>query len=117
MPNFMWGDKDLIVSDGTYIPPHATVDLEEIEVIKGLDNTTPNSVLQQGGRNRIEASFQGLLFSFEELNAFYDDDIAKTERTFTDPYGLSLNMIIKEFAIGKWKHNQEFEYTIKLLEA
>lgn len=118
MSNFTWGSKDLSVIDGTYYPPHAKGNIEEIELIPSADNTLPNSILQMGGRSRIETpAFGILLYSFDEVNAFFDDDLAKTVKVFTDPYGLNMSGIIKEFKIGNWKHDQVFECSLIIMEA
>jgi len=117
MNNFTWGATDLNVIDGSYIPPHKKVNIEEIKTIPALDNLLPNSILQMGGRDRIEVTLQGIVYNFAEMNALSDDDVSKTIRTFTDAYGLSLSMIIKEFKLGNWKHGQVFEYTLTLMEA
>lgn len=118
MSNFTWGNTDLNVIDGTYYPPHAKANIEEIELLPSADNTLPNSVLQMGGRSRIETpAFGILLYSFDEVNAFFADDLAKTVKTFTDPYGLSMSGIIKEFEISSWRHGQVFECKIIIMEA
>lgn len=118
MSSFKWGDTDLMVIDGTYYPPHAKANIEEIELIPSLDISKPNSVLQMGGRSRIETpAFTILLYSFDEINAFQADDLAKTVRTFTDPYGLSMSGIIKDFKITSWRHGQVFECSIVIMEA
>jgi len=118
MNNFTWGSTDLSVIDGSYYPPHAKANIEEIELIPAADNTLPNSVLQQGGRGRIETpAFIVLLYNFEQLNALFADDLSKVVRIFTDPYGLSMSAIIKEAEISNWRHDQVFEVKLIIMEA
>jgi hypothetical protein len=118
MSSFKWGDTDLMVINGSYYPPHAKANIEVIELIPSLDNTTPNSVLQMGGRSRIETpAFTILVYTFDELNALFADDLNKTVRTFTDPYGLTMQAILKDVEPINWRYDQVYEVKIVVMEA
>jgi len=117
MAAFTWGNKDLDVLDGSYLPPHKKADLNEMRLIPSQDNTMPNSILQQGGRERVSVNFKIIVYDFEELNILQTDDLTKEIKLFTDAYGLSMDMIMQEFKIDTWRHGQIFECSVSLLEA
>lgn len=117
MAAFKWGSKYLDVIDGSYLPPHKKADMNEIRLIPSQDNTMPNSILQMAGRERVPVKFDIIVYDFEELNALMADDLTKEVKTFTDAYGLSMEMIMQEFAVKDWRHGQIFECSVSLLEA
>lgn len=115
---FKWGETDLDVVEGTYIPPHKRTEILEFAVVPGDDLSVPASFLQQSGRGRLVGSLSGIAYSWEGVAGFKSDDLTKTVRTFTDPYGLEMQAIIQEYRTTGFRHGDEIiEYSLVVMEA
>jgi len=111
---YLWGSTVLKITPGTYKPPHSENGLVVIEILP--DGTTnPASVIQQAGRSRAVANFDGFTRSYADYKALHDDYIALTERTFADG-NESLTMIISELSPATMVINGKWEYSITLME-
>lgn len=109
-----WGNTTLKVKPGTYSPLHCTNGLVEIEILSDTSGD-PATVLQQAGRGRKRASFEGFTFAYADYEDLHDDYLALTERTFTGPEG-SLTMIISELSPATMVVNGKWEYSVTLME-
>ena len=111
---FTWGSTNLNVVPNAYNPPHTSNGLVEINILP--DGTTnPASVIQQAGRGRMRANFEGFTRSYSDYKSLRDDYIALTQRTFADG-NESLTMIINELSPATLIFSDKWEYTITLLE-
>lgn len=91
-----WGSTTLNVLKDSYIPPYAESEINIIDLIPGTDNTTPSTVMQQGGRQRYEVRFEGLVWSYAAYQALESDYISGTSRTFNDDDTTDITMVITE---------------------
>lgn len=112
-----WGNTELNVIKNTYTPPVAKPKLNVIEILLGVDNTAPASVIQQGGRERYQVSFAGWVKTYAEYETLLEDYINLTPRTFEGGYGFTQTMVITDLQPGKRNLIPAIiEYTITLLE-
>lgn len=112
-----WGTTNLNIIKDSYIPPFAKSNLNIINILPGADNTIPASVIQQGGRDRYQVSFDGFIRNYTDYKALQDDHINMTSRTFTGADGFSTSMIISDFKPGRRTlFPLKLEYSITLME-
>lgn len=112
-----WGATKLNVVKDTYTPPVSLAKLNTIDLLPGLDNITPASVIQQGGRERYQVSFSGWANTYAEYEELLNDHINLTPRVFEGAYGFSQMMIISDLQPGKRNLIPAIiEYSITLVE-
>ena len=114
---FTWGSTALNVIAGTYKPPHATASLVSIELLPDPDDSDAVcETLQQFGRKRKRVSFSGFVASRSDYDFLEADYWAQTERTFTDPDGLSLSCTIEAISEPGYARKLVY-YDLVLVEA
>lgn len=113
---YQWGNTKLKVVPGSYTPPHAVRKRTVLDLIPGADITTPSSVLQDGGRDRKQASLSGFTVSLTEYNLLYDDYLASIQRLFTGPSGETFTAMIWELSPATRVFEGKYEYNMTLME-
>lgn len=114
---FMWGDVQMNVVESTYNPPFAKPVISEIMILPAIGDTNAASIIQQGGRERYRAGFDGYFLTKAECDALMADYTFMTERIWTGADGESMLMVIEELTPFKRTVKGLFEFTIKLVEA
>lgn len=113
---YLWGTKKLKVEPESYSPPHAVKLRSVMEIIPGADLSTPASIIQDGGRERKQATMSGFTTSLAEYNELFDDYMASVQRTFTGPSGETLNALIWELSPATRIIGKKYEYDITFME-
>lgn len=113
---YQWGNTKLKVDPGSYTPPHAVRKRTVLDLIPGADLSIPSSVLQEGGRERKQASLSGFALSLAEYNLLYDDYLASVQRVFIGPSGEAMNAMIWELSPAKRAFEGKYEYSMTLME-
>ena len=113
---YKWGDKVLKIELGSYNPPYAKKQRGILEIIPGADLTTPNSIIQDGGRDRYQTSMNGFCNTYEEYKELFDDYMASVSRIFIGPDGETLTAIIYELSEPSREMYKKFNYSITLME-
>lgn len=111
---FTWGITTLKVVPGTYNPPHCENGLTEINILPDASGNLA-SVMQQAGRGRYRASFDGFTSSYAAYKALLNDSIAQTERVFVDG-NETLTMTIESLSPATMVIDGKWEYSITLME-
>lgn len=114
---YLWGEKKLKIDPGSYSPPYAARERSVITLIPSADISTPNSVIQDGGRERKTVSMSGFTNSLTEYNELHSEYLTGTVRTFTGPSGETLDGFIYELSAPKRAMYRKFEYTLTIMEA
>jgi hypothetical protein len=113
---YSWGTTKLKVVPESYNPPHAVRKRTVIDLIPGADISTPASIIQDGGRDRKQATLSGFTTSLAEYNLLYDDYLSSTVRTFIGPADETLNAMIWELSPAQRIFADKYEYNITLME-
>jgi len=113
---YTWGTTKLKVVPESYTPPHAARKRTVIDLIPGADVSTPASIIQDGGRDRKQATLSGFTTSLAEYNRLYDDYLNSITRTFTGPAGEMLNAMIWELSPAQRIYAGKYEYSMTLME-
>jgi len=113
---YTWGTTRLKVVPESYNPPHATRKRTIIDLVPGADISTSASIIQDGGRDRKQATFSGFTTSLAEYNLLYDDYLTSAVRTFIGPAGETLNTMIWELSPAQRIYAGKYEYSMTLME-
>jgi len=113
---YKWGEKKLKIEPGSYSPPYAPRQREIIDLIPGADLTRPNSVMQDGGRERYRVAMNGFCNTYAEYLELYADYMASVSRVFIGPDGETLTAIIFELSEPSREMYKKFSYSITLME-
>lgn len=112
--SYTWGSTALLVAKNSYKPPQAENGLSEIKILPDTSGN-PASVVQQGGRARKRASFEG--YATESgYCALLTDYYAATSRTFTDLDGNALTAVIENISSVRENSPYPYKYSITLME-
>lgn len=111
-----WGSTEINHYWGTYRPPYAEAGINEITILAAPGASTPATVLQQNGRSRKRASWEGFTTSLADYNSLQDDKLAATTRTFTGAGGETLSAIIESLSEPEY-YDGMINYSLTLVEA
>ena len=93
---FTWGEYNLRVKVGSYVPPFPAVSVQELELIPS-GTEYPSTALQAGGRGRMKPSLT-VKTTADTYNALYQHHLLSTVKTFTDPYANTVDCMISSIS-------------------
>ena len=113
-----WGSTELNIIQDSYRPPYMDAGIREIQILPDLSaSTDPASVLQQSGRGRKRVLWDGWVATQAEYEAFQNDFIAATERTFEGYDSVEIDCLIASLSPPQRIMSNYIRFSVELVEA
>ncbi len=111
-----WGTQTINILQDSYAGPVADAGIVEIDILPGGEG--PASVIQQGGRRRKTASWDGWATK-TDVDDLLDDYYGGTAKTFTAADGTSFLAVIQSISYRptQLSGGTFYIYSISILEA
>lgn len=77
---FRWGNKDMFVIVGSYVPHFPSISIEEIDIIPGPDISYPATAIQVGGRSRTKIAMRVVAIDMMDYGEYYSDYLTNSVR-------------------------------------
>ena len=112
-----WGSTDITCYVHTYRPPVAGSGIVELQLLPNpADPDAVCSILQQTGRTRKRAYWEGYVRDIADYESLLADHLNAMTRTFVGPDGTSLSCIIESIEVT-FIQDDLINYSITLVEA